>query len=295
VVKDDSMTVRELLAFLEHHPNASLHWMLPDGSFVPAHFHITEVGRVQKDFIDCGGTRRSQTSCLLQIWVADDTEHRLQTTKLAEILKLAGPVLGVGDLPVEVEYEQDAVSQYPLGGVELTPSGVLFTLGSKHTACLAPEKCGVDGSDCCGPTGPRQVLFVCIHNSARSQMAEAFVNQMCQGSFVASSAGLEPGQLNPLVVEAMQEVGIDISAASTTGVAEVLAAGRQFDRVITVCDEASAERCPTFPGPVAREHWGFPDPSAASGSREEKLAQVREIRDAIRQRITDWCRLACLH
>jgi len=289
------MTVRDLLALLEAHPGEPLHWMLPDGSFVPAHFHITEVGRVHKDFIDCGGTRRSQRSCLLQIWVADDTEHRLQSTTLAEILKLAGPVLETDDLPVEVEYEQDAVSQYPLGGGEPTPSGLLFTLGSKHTACLAPEKCGVDGSDCCGPTGPRQVLFVCIHNSARSQMAEAFVNQMCQGSFVASSAGLEPGQLNPLVVEAMQEVGIDISAASTTGVAEVLAAGRQFDRVITVCDEASAERCPTFPGPVAREHWGFPDPSAASGSREEKLAQVREIRDAIRQRITDWCRLACLH
>ena len=289
------MTVRDLLMFLEQNPGQQMHWMLPDGSFVPTHYHITEVGRVQKDFIDCGGTRRSQASCLLQIWVADDTEHRLESTKLTDILTLAASVLKSDDLPVEVEYEQDSIAQYPLGGVEQTPSGLLLSLGSKHTACLAPEKCGVDGSDCCGPVGPRQILFVCIHNSARSQMAEAFVNQMCPGSFIASSAGLEPGTLNPLVVEAMQEVGIDISAASTTGVAEVLATGRQFDRVITVCDEASAERCPSFPGPVAREHWGFPDPSAASGSHAEKLAQVREIRDAIRQRISDWCRLACLN
>ena len=289
------MTVRDLLAFLDREPDQQLHWMLPDGSFVPAHFHITEVGRVQKDFIDCGGTRRSQLSCLLQIWVADDADHRLVSGKLADILKLAGPVLKSDDLPVEIEYEQDSIAQYPLGGIEQTPSGLLLTLGNKHTACLAPEKCGVDGSDCCGPVGPRQILFVCIHNSARSQMAEAFVNQMCPGSFVASSAGLEPGTLNPLVVEAMQEVGIDISAATTISVAEVIATGRQFDRVITVCDEASAERCPTFPGPVAREHWGFPDPSAAPGSHEEKLIQVREIRDAIRQRISDWCRLACLN
>ena len=289
------MTVRDLLMFLEQNPGQQMHWMLPDGSFVPTHYHITEVGRVQKDFIDCGGTRRSQVSCLLQIWVADDTEHRLESTKLTDILTLAASVLKSDDLPVEVEYEQDSIAQYPLGGVEQTPSGLLLSLGSKHTACLAPEKCGVDGSDCCGPVGPRQILFVCIHNSARSQMAEAFVNQMCPGSFVASSAGLEPGTLNPLVVEAMQEVGIDISAATTTGVAEVLAAGQQFDRVITVCDEASAERCPSFPGPGAREHWGFPDPSAASGSHAEKLAQVREIRDAIRQRISDWCRLACLN
>ena len=294
MAKECVMTVRDLVALLESQPSQPMHWMLPDGSFVPPHFHITEVGRVQKDFIDCGGTRRSQTSCLLQIWVADDTEHRLASTTLADILRLAGPVLQTDDLPVEVEFEQKTISQYPLAGAEPTPSGLLFTLGSKHTACLAPETCGVDGSDCCGPAGPRPVLFVCIHNSARSQMAEAFVNQLCPESFVASSAGLEPGQLNPLVVEAMQEVGIDISAATTTSVAEVLAEGRQFDRVITVCDEASAERCPTFPGPVAREHWGFPDPSAATGSHAEKLAQVRQSRDAIRQRITDWCRLACL-
>jgi hypothetical protein len=77
-----------------------MHWMLPDKSFVPDHYHITEVGRLQKDFIDCGGTIRSLASCLLQIWVADDKDHRLQTTKLAKIMEVAGAVLKSDDLPV---------------------------------------------------------------------------------------------------------------------------------------------------------------------------------------------------
>jgi hypothetical protein len=126
-----------------------MHWMLPDKSFVPDHYHITEVGRVDKNFIDCGGTTRSLASCLLQIWVADDKDHRLQTTKLAGIMKVAGAVLRSDDLPVEVEYEHATISQYPLAGVEATPAGLLFYLGTKHTACLAPEKCGVDGGGGC--------------------------------------------------------------------------------------------------------------------------------------------------
>lgn len=143
------MTVKEFQAILAAHPGVKMHWMLPDKSFVPAHYHITEVGRVQKDFIDCGGTVRSATSCLLQIWVADDTDHRLETTKLAAIMQIAGTVLGSDHLPMEVEYEEGTITQYPIGGAELTPAGLLFTLGTKHTACLAPEKCGVDGSGCC--------------------------------------------------------------------------------------------------------------------------------------------------
>jgi hypothetical protein len=107
------------------------------------------VGRLRKDFIDCGGTVRSQTSCLLQVWVASDVDHRLETTKLASIMRIAGPLLQTDDLPVEVEYEEGVISQYPIGGVELTPAGLLFHLGTKHTACLAPEKCGVDGTGCC--------------------------------------------------------------------------------------------------------------------------------------------------
>jgi hypothetical protein len=144
-----SMTVAEFRAVLAAHPEVKMHWTLPDRSFVPEHYHITEVGRVQKDFIDCGGTIRSLASCLLQIWVADDKDHRLHTTKLAKIIEIAGPVLKSDDLPVEVEYEEGAISQYPVAGVEVTPSGLLFYLGTKHTACLAPEKCGVDGGGCC--------------------------------------------------------------------------------------------------------------------------------------------------
>ncbi len=287
------MTVSELLAILVANPGVKMHFMLPDQSFVPAHYHITEIGRVHKDFIDCGGTVRSLTSCMLQIWVATDVDHRLETTKLAKIMEIARPLLKLDDLPVEVEYEDAVVAQYPLGGAEVTPSGILFYLGTKHTACLAPEKCGVGGEGCCAVPEPKRILFVCIHNSARSQMAEAFVNQMCQGSYEAHSAGLEPGVLNPLVVEAMQEVGIDIAGAKTKSVAEMLAEGPMFTRVVTVCDEASAERCPTFPGGAERDHWGFPDPSALAGTHEERLVAVRRIRDDIRERVSQWCRLTC--
>jgi arsenate reductase len=135
----------------------------------------------------------------------------------------------------------------------------------------------------------KKVLFVCIHNSARSQMAEAFLNQLGAGRFQASSAGIQPGTLNPIVVSAMEEVGIDLSGAQTTGVAELLAAGASYDFVITVCDEASAERCPVFPGPGTRLHWGFPDPSALPGTAAEKLAATRAIRDDIRNRVATWC------
>jgi arsenate reductase len=137
------------------------------------------------------------------------------------------------------------------------------------------------------------VLFVCIHNSARSQMAEAFLNQICGEAFEAHSAGLEPGRLNPLVVEAMQEAGIDISQNQTKSVSDILKTGRTFDQVITVCDETSAERCPIFPGVTRRLHWGFPDPSGFLGTHEEKLAKTREVRDAIKSRIEAWCAETC--
>ena len=143
------MTVNEFCRTLDGHPGATMHWMLPDRSFVPAHYHITEVGRVRKDFIDCGGTVRSTQACVLQVWVANDVDHRLETTKLAAIMKIAGPLLGSDDLPVEVEYEEGVISQYPIGGMEVTPAGLLFYLGTKHTACLAPEKCKVGDTGCC--------------------------------------------------------------------------------------------------------------------------------------------------
>jgi arsenate reductase len=137
------------------------------------------------------------------------------------------------------------------------------------------------------------VLFVCIHNSARSQMAEAFLNRDCGGRFVALSAGIEPGKLNPIVVAAMEEKGIDISGNKTKRVAEMLASGKAFEYVITVCDETSAERCPTFPGKTKRLHWGFPDPSALQGTPEEKLARTRAIRDEIERKVAAWCALTC--
>lgn len=139
----------------------------------------------------------------------------------------------------------------------------------------------------------KKVLFICIHNSARSQMAEAFLNQLCGSEFEAQSAGLEPGTLNPIVVEAMREIGIDISGNKTKAVFDFVKSGDAFAYVVTVCDEASAERCPIFPGVTTRLHWGFPDPSAAAGSREEKLAQTRVIRDDIQKKVKAFCAEMC--
>ncbi len=135
----------------------------------------------------------------------------------------------------------------------------------------------------------KKVLFVCVHNSARSQMAEAWLNHLCGESFTAESAGLEPGKLNPLAVAVMREAGIYISGKKTRAVSDVLKSGQSFSYVVTVCDETSAERCPIFPGVTTRLHWSFSDPAAVTGTDEEQLAIVRAIRDAIRARIEAWC------
>ena len=134
-----------------------------------------------------------------------------------------------------------------------------------------------------------KVLFVCVHNSARSQMAEAWLNHFGGEQFEAESAGLSPGTLNPLVVKVMQEVGIDISHKKTQAVFDLFQTGRLFKYVITVCDETSAEKCPIFPGITTRFHWSFPDPSTLTGTEAEKLAQTREIRDLIKVKIANWC------
>ncbi len=149
------MTLDTFLNVLSANPALAVHLMLPDQSFVPSHFHVTEVGRVRKDFIDCGGTVRSTTACVLQVWVAQDFDHRLDTTKLAHVMRLAVPLLKSADLPVEVEYENGFVSQFPLTIAEITPSGVLLHLGTKHTACLAQDRCGVDTATtaCCTTPG----------------------------------------------------------------------------------------------------------------------------------------------
>lgn len=133
-----------------------------------------------------------------------------------------------------------------------------------------------------------RVLFVCVHNSARSQMAEAFLNTLYGDHFEAMSAGLEPGVLNPYVVRAMQEVGIDIAGAATKSVFALCQAGHLYSYVVTVCDPEAAERCPIFPGVTRRLHWGFPDPSLAAGNDEEIMTQVRRVRDAIRRQVESW-------
>ena len=133
-----------------------------------------------------------------------------------------------------------------------------------------------------------KVLFVCIHNSARSQMAEAWLNHLYGERFEAQSAGLEAGKLNPLAVAVMTEVGIDISHKKTQAVFDLFSKGELFSYVITVCDEASAEQCPAFPGPAKRLRWGFPDPSQLTGTQEQQLAKARMIRDDIKAAIESW-------
>jgi len=127
-----------------------------------------------------------------------------------------------------------------------------------------------------------KVLFVCTHNSARSQMAEGFLRRFGGAAFDAASAGTEPGELHPLAVEVMAEEGIDISgqrAKSVDGFVQ-----QRFDYVITVCDDAN-EACPFFPNATSRLHWSIPNPSVAEGTHEERLAVFREVRDGIRGRM----------
>ena len=128
----------------------------------------------------------------------------------------------------------------------------------------------------------RRVLFLCTHNSARSQMAEAFLNDLGQGRFEAFSAGTEARGLHPLSIQAMAEAGIDISLQESKRIDAF--ADQQFDLLITVCDEAN-EACPYFANARARRHWSFPDPSAATGDDDTRFAAFARVRDAIRERV----------
>ena len=128
----------------------------------------------------------------------------------------------------------------------------------------------------------QRILFICTHNSARSQMAEGLLRSLGGDRFEAFSAGTEATQVRPLAIRAMAEVGIDISAQQSKTLQRYLA--EPFNEVITVCDTA-AEACPIFPGARRQRHWSFPDPSQATGSMEEQLAVYRSVRDAIRERI----------
>ncbi len=133
-----------------------------------------------------------------------------------------------------------------------------------------------------------KVLFVCVHNAARSQMAEAWVNAKHGDLAMAKSAGFEPGELNALAVQVMQEEGIDISKNACKQVLDLFAAGERFDRVIGVCDQGADERCPLFPGLTERIFWSFPDPGAFEGTEEERLVKTRAVRDDIRAHIERW-------
>jgi hypothetical protein len=135
------MNVEQFLGLLDAHPHQALRIVLPNGEAVAPHFHITEVGHVTKNFLDCGGTKRSQESCLLQTWVHSDVDHRLETDKLASILRIAGDVLPSLDLPVEIEHEAGVVSQYPVTAGSSDGHALTLTTGLKHTACLAMDVC----------------------------------------------------------------------------------------------------------------------------------------------------------
>jgi arsenate reductase len=135
-----------------------------------------------------------------------------------------------------------------------------------------------------------KVLFICVHNSARSQMAEAYLRQFGGDEFQVESAGFEPTEIDPLVVEVMQEEGVDLSGKQTQSAFDLYKEGRMFSYVITVCEESMESQCPVYPGMT---HLPFPDPAKAQGTREERLAQVRAIRDRIKAVIyefLEWAR-----
>ncbi len=153
------MKLNELKAELAAVPSAApLQIALPDGATVPAHFHITEVGHIDKNFIDCGGQRRTARTCLLQTWMSSERDdgHRLTAGRFARILAIAAPLFTDEELPVEVEYEDGLIAQFPLAGLaRTTDGGVVLQLALKHTDCLARDRCGSEsGEEGCGCAVP---------------------------------------------------------------------------------------------------------------------------------------------
>lgn len=135
------MKVNELKDHLKQHPLATIRFYLPNGNSVPAHAHVTEVARIDKRFMDCGGTLRSDSLCRLQTWFSDDVDHRLTAGKLLKILDKTATVLVSDDLDVDVEHEVGFITQFPLESVEVSPDEIMLRLGERHTACLAMDKC----------------------------------------------------------------------------------------------------------------------------------------------------------
>lgn len=156
------MKTSELLTALHQYPDHHLQYVLPDGGMIPIHAHITEVGRVDKTFLDCGATVRRVSNLCLQAWVADDVDHRFTAGGLATVINRAAQIIGGDDLPVEIEYEDGLISQFPVETIAESGGALLFHLGTKHTDCLAKELClppakeetaQEEGSSCCSGTG----------------------------------------------------------------------------------------------------------------------------------------------
>jgi arsenate reductase len=142
----------------------------------------------------------------------------------------------------------------------------------------------------------KKVLFICVHNSARSQIAAALLNKMCGEFFETHSAGLEPGTINPLAIETLQELGIDISGNQTQSVFDVWKSGKHiFAYAISVCAESEEKGCPIFAGVTKRLHWTFPDPSKFQGSHEQRLAETRRVRDLIQAKLDSFCEEHCAY
>jgi Family of unknown function (DUF6428) len=157
------MNLTELKSLLTHHSDRFFRITLPGGDSIAVCFHVTEVARVHKTFLDCGGKLRESVTCQLQVWVGEDYHHRIETGKMAAILETARSLLPDESVPVEIEYQDRVISQYTIASHQLTADAVVLHLAHKHTECLAPELCGLPAlgrlpalrspASCCGPAG----------------------------------------------------------------------------------------------------------------------------------------------
>ena len=282
---------------LQAHPDRQFRLVLPDQNAIPISFHITEVAYVQKRFIDCGGRLHTTHTCQMQAWLGPDTDHRLQAGKMADVMNMAKGVMPEGqDLDIEIEYEDATISQYPVADFTVTDEAVALNLAHKHTDCLAKDRClptlpMVSGATagCCGPVlrlltpqrveSMRTVLFVCVHNAGRSQMAEAFTNALAKERGLAVralSAGTIAGQeINPQAVAVMREIGVSMTGQTPKQLTQAMADGA--NRIITMGCGVDADACP------ARIHlsedWGLDDPKGQS------VEKVRAIRDEIKAKV----------
>ena len=151
------MKTSELKDALSRHPKYPLRFVLPTGSKLPPHAHVTELARIDKKFVDCGGTFRTESTARLQTWFADDTAHRLDAGKLLKILNSGANLFGSDDLTVEVEHEAPFISYFPIDGIEAEGDALNIHLGTKHTECLAEDKCGVSPN-----SGAKPISFKAI-------------------------------------------------------------------------------------------------------------------------------------